>query len=36
MFASKETYRAWREAVKAKNFDVADTYRAKLQAKGIL
>lgn len=32
----KETYRAWREAVKAKNFDVADTYRAKLQAKGIL
>ncbi|WP_303971777.1 cysteine--tRNA ligase [Faecalicoccus pleomorphus] len=32
----KETYAAWRNAVKAKDFETADVYRAKLQEKGIL
>ena len=32
----KEMYKKWREAVKEKNFDVADQYRHTLQKKGIL
>lgn len=32
----KEMYKKWREAVKEKNFDVADQYRHTLQEKGIL
>ena len=32
----KEMYAAWRNAVKAKDFETADVYRAKLQEKGIL
>lgn len=32
----KELYTSWRAAVKAKDFETADTYRAKLQEKGIL
>lgn len=32
----KVDYKAWKEAVKAKNFEVADTIRASLVSKGIL
>ena len=32
----KKMYRDWRKAVKEKEFAVADSYRSKLQAKGIL